>query len=680
MSRPILRWLLVLSLLVGAQAQARTMTAKIAKVTTGVAMLQGVVVRLDWPADAPQGTLTLTAHSIDAADLGYRYSNLTWHCPLRRDGRGGWHCSGPLRAGNGKPAQLAVDLGAATTDAVLSQGQSRFELHRQASSPDVTTLDLTRVPVAWAQALLARAWKDGQLTSGTLGGQLDVITRPDTPVRVQGHLNIDDVALETPDGHIAAEHLAGGFDIEYRTRQGNSQLVLDGKLGGEILYGNTFLALGRQQADLRIEGDTRRGSGWQLRSIRWRDDALTVEGSAGFSADAALRDVDLRFHSANVAPLRERYLSGWLGLFGLGEVEFTGALDARVRMQGGTLRTADAQLRDIDVLDPERRFVFNDLNGGVRYSAGAPVSSALRWTGGELYGLKFEAATLPFESGNGALRFRDAVAIPLFGGSLRFDNFTLRPASGDAGMQMNFALTLDRIDFGKVSEALGLPAFRGELSGNIPNARYANDRLDFDGGLMLGLFGGSVRMSSLAMERPFGTAPTLSADIDLDDLDLLGLTEVLGFGTITGKLDGRIHDLRMVEWQAVAFDADLRTDRKAGVKQRISQRAVQNISSVGDASFVGSLQGRLIGLFDDFGYSRIGISCRLANEVCAMNGLSSVAARPDAPRSEGQGFTIVQGSGLPRLTVVGYNRQVDWPTLVERLAAVSKGDVKPVIN
>ncbi|MEJ7747244.1 MAG: hypothetical protein WKF61_10980, partial [Luteimonas sp.] len=596
-------------------------------------------------------------------------------------------CTGTIRAGKGEPLQLALDLGVASTDAVLSQGRARFELHRQASSPDFTSLDLTRVPVAWAQALLSRAWQQGQLKSGTVGGQLDVTTRPGTPVHVDGHLDIADAALETPDGRIAAEHLAGGFDIDYRTRQGTSSVVLDGTLGGEILYGNTFLALGRRPVDLRIEGTTRRGTGWQLHSIRWRDgDALAAEGNVGFSADAALRDLDLRVRSNDVAPLRERYLSGWLGLFGLSDVELAGALDARVRIQDGALRVADAALHGVDIRDPKHRFAFDNLDGDIRYSAGIPVSSSLTWAGGELYGLEFDAATLPFESSNGSLRFRDAVAIPVFGGSLRFDNFMLRPPGGETGMQMTFGLTLDRIDFGKVSEALGLPAFRGELSGRIPNARYANDQLDFDGGLTLGLFGGRVEMTSLSMERPFGTAPTLSADIDFDDLDLLGLTEVLGFGTITGKLDGRIHDLRMVDWQAVAFDADLRTDRKQGVKQRISQRAVQNISSVGDSSFVSSLQGRLIGLFDDFGYARIGISCRLANEVCDMGGVSSVeaprpaATPPDAPRSQTRGFTIVQGSGLPRLTVVGYNRQVDWPTLVERLAAASKGDVKPVFN
>jgi hypothetical protein len=172
------------------------------------------------------------------------------------------------------------------------------------------------------------------------------------------------------------------------------------------------------------------------------------------------------------------------------------------------------------------------------------------------------------------------------------------------------------------------------------------------------------------MERPFGVAPTLSADFALHGLDLMAITEVFDFGSISGRLDGRIDALRLVDWSPVTFDAELHTVRRRGVRQRISQRAVQNISSVGDASFVGSLQARLIGLFDDFGYARIGISCRLANQVCAMGGL----------RSSGEGFTIVEGAGIPRLDVVGFNRNVDWPTLVERVAAVGSGDVKPVFE
>lgn len=185
------------------------------------------------------------------------------------------------------------------------------------------------------------------------------------------------------------------------------------------------------------------------------------------------------------------------------------------------------------------------------------------------------------------------------------------------------------------------------------------------------LFGGTVAVSSLAMERPFGVAPTLSSDLALESIDLESLTGVFGFGSITGRLFGRIEQLRLVDWQPTAFDAELHTRKTRGVRQRISQRAVQDLSSVGDSSFVGSLQDKLIGFFDDFGYARLGISCRLADEVCHMDGLG--AAKND-------GFTIVQGSGVPHLDVVGYNRRVDWPTLLERLEAVSKGDVKPVVQ
>jgi hypothetical protein len=264
----------------------------------------------------------------------------------------------------------------------------------------------------------------------------------------------------------------------------------------------------------------------------------------------------------------------------------------------------------------------------------------------------------------------------MLGGSVRFDGLTLRPPSGEAGADIRFGMALDRLDIGQLAKTLHWPAFTGQLSGRIPRAHYADERLQFDGGLTMELFGGSVRASALSMERPFGVAPSLTADLALDDIDLQSLTGVFDFGSITGRLTGRIDQLRLVDWTATAFDAELHTVKVRGVPRRISQRAVQNISSVGDASFTTTLQSQLIGLFDDFGYSRIGISCRLANEVCAMGGLDGA----DTSGSETGGFTIVEGAGIPRLTVVGFNRRVDWPMLVERLTAVSKGDVKPVVE
>ncbi|MCL1634001.1 hypothetical protein M2650_05005 [Luteimonas sp. SX5] len=672
MPRSMLRLLPCLLLVCLGPVSGRTLSARIAQVVTPVATLEGVTVRLDWPAQATQGSLSLTAKRVAAQDLGYRFADIAWDCPLLRDIQGGWRCDGVLRSGRAKPMRLSLDLGVASTDATLSQGSARFALHRQAATPDLTSLDLTRVPMAWAQALATQAWPAGRFKSGTLDGRLTVEAADDKPLRIQGPLSLAGIGLDTPDGSIAAEGVSGRFDIDYRKAAAASQVSLSGALkGGELLAGNAYLLLPATPVSLRIDATQSGSAGWRLPRIEWRDgERLQATGSAALSADGALRDLDLSVSSRDIAPLRQAYLSGWLGLAGLGEVALAGAIGARLQMRDGELRVADARLHGVDVRDAQQRFVFEGLDGDVRYSADAPVASELRWRGGQLQGLDFGAAALPFDSRDGVLRLRRPAAMPMLGGRVEFSAMALRPPAGDAGLRIEFGMEIDSIDFGKVSAALGLPAFTGELSGHIPKARYADDRIDFDGGLALHLFDGSVQVSSLAMERPFGVAPTLSADIALQGIDLQALTGVFDFGSISGRLDGRIDDLRLVDWGASAFDAEFHTVPRSGVRQRISQRAVQNISSVGDASFVGSLQGQLIGLFDDFGYARIGISCRLENEVCEMGGLHSANG----------GFTIVEGAGIPRLNVVGYNRQVDWPTLVERLAAVGKGDVKPVFE
>jgi hypothetical protein len=671
MSRLLPPLLLLLCLSASMPVAARTMHARIAKVTTAVATLEGVEVQLDWPAQATHGNLVLTARSVVAPDLGYRYANLRWQCPLQRDSDG-WRCDGELRSGRGAPLRLSVDLRSASTDAALSRGRSTLALHRQVAAPDDTVIDLTRVPLPWAQALLAQAWQAGRLKAGTLDGRLVVRAPSGQPLHVSGTLDIAGAALETPDATIAAENLGGRLAIDYRKTAQLGNVVVDGQLrGGEFLVGNAYVALPATPVALRIEGRQHANEGWQLPKIAWDDgNVLVAAGSAGFDRDANLRDLNLHLRSADASPLAARYLSGYLAQSGLSDLRLTGALDADIRVVGGRLQSADTNLQGIDLVDPQGRFRFDGLSGAPRFSNGDPVSGDLRWRSGQLYGLDFGAAVLPIDSRDGELRLRGPVSVPALGGSLSFDSLVLRPPAGDAGMRMQFGLSLDKLDIGALAKALGWPAFQGTLSGSIPVARYADERLDFDGGLTMQLFDGQVRVSALSMERPFGVAPSLSADIALDNLDLQALTGVFDFGSITGRLGGRIDHLRLVDWTATAFDADLHTVPARGIKQRISQRAVQNISSVGDASFTTTLQSQLIGLFDDFGYSRIGISCRLANEVCEMGGLHSAGA----------GFTIVEGAGLPRLTVVGFNHRVDWPTLVERLAAVSKGDIKPVVE
>ncbi|MEG3192232.1 hypothetical protein [Lysobacter sp. D1-1-M9] len=681
MSRAILRLLLpcvsLCAALVAGDAQARTMSARIARVITPVATLESVQLHLEWPAHAPHGQLRLQAGRVHAPELGYRFGDLDWRCPLQRDGQGGWRCEGELRGGAGAPMRLALAFDPVRTEAALGRGNARIELHRNAATPETTRLDLTRVPLAWTQALLRQAWPQARITGGRLDGQLTITAAGAGPLRVAGPLQLTAAALDTEDGRIAAQDL--GARIELDAAFGDQDRVrIDGALrGGELLFGTSYISLQQRPVGLQIVAARHLQQGWRLPRLHWRDgDILSATGSAALSTEAGLRDLDLHLRSADLGALADAYLSGWLGVAGLGGLQLDGSARAQLRMSDGVLREAAIDLADASIEDPGGRFSFAGLRGDVRYSAQQPVSSELRWRSGSLYGLAFAGGQLPFASGGGELRLRQPVVLPMLGGRARFEHLQVRPPSPEQRLDIRFGLQLEALDVAQLAQALDWPAFTGTLSGRIPQAQYRDDRLTFDGGLSMQLFGGDVSVSSLAMDRPFGVAPTLSADIVIDDLDLESVTGVFGFGSITGKLDGRIKGLRLVNWQPTAFDAAFQTDRTRGVRQRISQRAVQDLSSVGDASFAGSLQSQLIGLFDDFGYSRLGIACTLVDEVCTMGGLGPAPASGSAAT----GFTIVRGSGLPRLTVVGYNRRVDWPILVERLAAVGSGEVTPVVE
>ncbi|MDE2316469.1 MAG: hypothetical protein KGK06_08695, partial [Xanthomonadaceae bacterium] len=215
------------------------------------------------------------------------------------------------------------------------------------------------------------------------------------------------------------------------------------------------------------------------------------------------------------------------------------------------------------------------------------------------------------------------------------------------------------------SHALGWPSFPGTLGGAIPSLRWVGNRMELDGGLSVNVFNGFVDVTRLSLQQPFGDAPILSGDISLKQLDLGALTSVFDFGSITGRLDGSIDNLSLVNWSPVAFDASL----LANGGGRISQRAVNNLTTVGGGGIAGGLQGAMLKLFKTFGYKRIGLNCTLRGAVCQMGGLGS----------EDGGYTIVEGSGLPHLQVIGHQTRVDWPTLVRRLREAVNGRA-PVVR
>jgi hypothetical protein len=249
-------------------------------------------------------------------------------------------------------------------------------------------------------------------------------------------------------------------------------------------------------------------------------------------------------------------------------------------------------------------------------------------------------------------------------GELLLEKFELEIGAA-AALRWQVDGILTPVSMRQLSLALGWPEFAGKLSGVIPAVRYDNGHLSVGGILLMKVFDGTVTLQNVQLERPFGVIPRLQLDARFTDIDLEAMTGAFSFGRIEGRLEGRIDDLEMESWRPVAFDAAFATPAGDKSRHRISQRAVDNISSIGGGGVGGALSRSFLRFFEDFPYDRLGIRCRLENGICDMGGVE--------PAASAGGYYLVKGRLLPpRLDVIGYADRVDWETLLAQILAVTR--------
>ncbi|MFT3806574.1 hypothetical protein [Arenimonas sp.] len=667
--------LLCLALLgAGGHVEAKLLEAKIATVKTGAGSMQDVRLALEWPEGAEQGELRLQAGTLDFPTLSYKARDVDWRCPVRRDADQRWRCSGPVRTAASKAAfPLSLDLSPAGTQAQLRVRDSLLAYETRSAAPDLSRIRAERIPVDWLKAYLAGLWSTGRWTQGKLSGRVDILTPEKGPFEVRADLQASGLGLETPDGMIAAAGVNGRIRVDYREQRGAQQVDTRLSLsGGELLVQSLYAVLPKSpiEAQVLMRRDSAKAH-WRLPTLSWRDPGVLEASGQGLLDGAGdVSELDLRLALPDLAQARDRYLSGFLAPAGFPDLVLSGRMDAEVDVRDAKPQRIRANLHGINAIDRNARFTFAGVDGDLRWTqASTPESGKLSWNSAAIYGIGLGPAQAAFQSANGEFRLQAPTSLAVLDGSLGLSQFRWQAPTATASTRIDLGLEMTALDLASLSQRLGWPAFTGKLGGSIPAAHYQDNVLTLDGGLRMDLFGGHVRIDHLVMERPFGVAPTLSGDVAIEDIDMEPMTRVVGFGWISGRLDGRIDKLRLVDWSPSAFDAWLETDRSWKGKRRISQRAVNDISSVGGSGLGGGLQAQALKVFKDFGYDRIGIGCKLADNVCQMSGLGSA----------GDGYIIVAGAGLPRIQVVGFRRRVDWPTLVARLQAATAGQA-PIIE
>lgn len=413
-------------------------------------------------------------------------------------------------------------------------------------------------------------------------------------------------------------------------------------------------------------------------------DVLSARGSAriDMSQQQPVRDLSLDLRSLQFPGAYESYLQPFLLNTDFKSMQTSGRVAGAVEIANGAPQRVKLTLDDVSFDDGARTMAVNGLNGDVSWREASDDDedvvlrsgaerSTLKWNGGAVLNLTLGPSALEFTALGRQVRLLEAARVPLLDGAIELESFRIRNA-GLPSVAFMVDATVRPISVAELCKAFGWPEFGGSVGGQVSKLRLRDGVVTVGTTLQAQVFDGRVAIKDLRLEDALGDWPRFYSSIELTNLDLELVTRAFSFGRITGRLSGSIDELQLFNWQPIAFDAKLFTPPDDRSKHRISQRAVENIGSIGGGGggVTQALSSGFLSFFDEFRYDRLGLSCRLANEICYMNGV--------APAPNG-GYYLVKGSGVPRIDVIGGARRVDWPRLVQQLIAVTESS-GPVVQ
>ena len=497
------------------------------------------------------------------------------------------------------------------------------------------------------------------------------------------------VTLNNDSGSLATDKLFLKFTgVAERKGRGWRFAVEASSRQGQAYAQPIFLDSGVHGLRVAANGISEEGGRFTLErfSIDHSDVAMAHGGaSIDLDAEQPLRSLDLNLTALHFPGAYESYLQPLLLDTNFKSMRTTGSLGGRIRIEDGAPHSVDLAFHGVSFDDGADVFALANLRGRWQWiaaqhsddedvaipTASGEAFSRLHWDSGLLLGLSLGASDLRFSTEGRQFRLLAPARIPVLDGAIDFETFRVRSA-GTPKAAFLVDAAIQPISVQLLCKAFGWPEFGGRIAGAVSKLRMRDGVITLGATLQAQVFDGEVSISDLRLEQPFGQWPRFHSSIALDDLDLELLTSAFSFGRITGRLSGAVQNLRLFNWTPIAFDARLYTPPNDRSRHRISQRAVQNIGNIGGggAGVTAALSSGFLRFFEDFNYDRLGLSCRLENEVCRMGGV--------APAPNG-GYYLVKGRGIPRIDVIGNAQRVDWPRLVQQLIALTESE-GPVVQ
>ncbi len=481
---------------------------------------------------------------------------------------------------------------------------------------------------------------------------------------------LNKLTLQTPSGQFAAEKLELKTHLEAQRDNNLWQWQIQTQMKSGALYVEpVYLEAGKPEINLTAQGNwDRLNQQIEISSANYQHSlAAEINGHATIQLNKGilLENAAISLQSKDLQTLTDIYLKPFFTQTALEGITLAGDLKADVSIVQQTLSALSASFNKLDINDETGRIKMQRGTGQINWAKDAAfiAPSQLSWQQLNLRALPIGPSQLSFLSSAKNISLLKKATLPFLGGSIDIHRFSWQAKEQDEP-DVSFEGNLHNASLAQLSTALNWTPLSGTISGVIPKVNYHNKTLSLDGKLTINVFDGNVTLSNLSSSGLFTDFPKLQGDIEVENLDLEQLTGKFSFGSITGKLSGFVRQLYLENWKPVTFYAWLGTPDDDDSSHRISQRAVNNIASIGGGGASDLLSRSFLGLFETFGYDKLGLGCYLHQGVCQLMGVKATST----------GYAMITGGGLPRIDVIGYNPRVDWNVLMERLGRITTSD------
>jgi hypothetical protein len=387
--------------------------------------------------------------------------------------------------------------------------------------------------------------------------------------------------------------------------------------------------------------------------------AFTLERAAVVSADVRL--VSANLEAAFATLVREPFAGVAPALAG-SEVRGRGELSLQMRAPSRHRATASVtlELESLRTRSVEAAALAVELPWiGADERSDRARSGRIRAKSVSLLGFSWSGVDVPFDASTGRLRAKSVQEWKTRGGSLRVTGLSYED-DAVRGPRLFGDVELVSFDLATLGDVLGQKGLSGSMRGNLGRVEIDADAVRAAGSVDVQAWKGTVTLSRLSVDHPFGRVPELGLDATVRDVDLESFTAAIGFGRVTGVLEGRVTGLVIADGQPQAFDADLHTVERRGVSQTIDVRAISQLGALGGDT--GSLTGSLLKVIDRYRYSEMGVRCRLRNDVFEIRGVES---------RDGRDY-LVKGSRLPpSVSVVSHSQVLSFSEMLRRVARIT---------